>query len=129
MPLTLAPTSYFAILDRTWWGGGGGCHFPRLICPLNEIELRNTKKTERSRSSESNHIRFYYLKSHFDFPRAGQTKNAAFWNIKFLFLQITFELRKIGENAKEHRIPLVKTYRNIYILTPKGQLENLTLTT
>ena len=39
--LTLVRTCYFAILDRTW--GGGGCH-PRLVCPLIEKELRNKNK-------------------------------------------------------------------------------------
>ena len=38
LSLTLARTSYFAILDRTL--GGGGCP-PQLVCPLNEIEPCN----------------------------------------------------------------------------------------
>ena len=36
--LTLARTSYFVILDRTWGVGGGGG--PRARLPLIEIELR-----------------------------------------------------------------------------------------
>ena len=39
IPFTLARTSYFAILDRTW-----GVATPRLVCPLIEIELRNKDK-------------------------------------------------------------------------------------
>ena len=43
-PLTLARTSYFAILDRTLGGKEGGCHHPRLVYPLIELELRNKDK-------------------------------------------------------------------------------------
>ena len=39
--LTLARTSYFAILDRTW---GEWLPPPRLVCPLIKIELRNKDK-------------------------------------------------------------------------------------
>ena len=39
--LTLARTSYFAILDRTW---GVPPPPPQLVCPLIEIELRNKDK-------------------------------------------------------------------------------------
>ena len=39
--LTLARTTYFPILDRTW---GGGTPSPRLACLLIEIERRNKDK-------------------------------------------------------------------------------------
>ena len=42
------------------------------------------------------------------------------------FSQITFELREPVTKFWQHRVPLVKTRRNIYILTLKGQFQNLT---
>ena len=42
-------------------------------------------------------------------------------------LRITFELIKIEQNRKHHRVLLVETIRNIYGLTPKGQDQDLTL--
>ena len=53
-----------------------------------------------------------------------------FGKIKF-FLLINFEQRKMEKNAKHHSIPLKtlssKNHRNICILAPKGQFENLSL--
>ena len=72
--LTLARTSYYAILERTLGGG----HTPVRL-PPNRNRDSKQKQTERSRCFESNHIRFYYLRSHFDLSGAGQTKNVAFW--------------------------------------------------
>ena len=37
---SIARTCYFAILERTW-GGGGGCHPPRAVSPLLVLELRD----------------------------------------------------------------------------------------
>ena len=99
---------------------------PTARLPPNWNRASQQRQAERSRCSESNHTRFYYLRSNFDLPRAGQTKNVAFLG-RSSFWRITFELRKIEKNAKHHRIPLVKTHRNMYLLTPKGQFENLTL--
>ena len=67
--LTLACTCYFTILDRTQGEGGT----PWLVCPLIAIELLN-KDEWKVPDVESNDNRFYYLGSHFDLPRAGQTK-------------------------------------------------------
>ena len=107
-PLTLARTSYFAILHRTW---GGGYHPPARYPPYWN-RTSQQRQTERSRCFESNHTRFYYLRSHFDLSRAGQTKNAAFLR-RSSFWQIIFELRTIEKNTKRHRIPLVKAHRNM----------------
>ena len=41
-------------------------------------------------------------------------------------LRITFELIKIEQNGKHHRVPLVETIQKIYGLTPKGQGQDLT---
>ena len=59
---------------------------PRLVCPSIEIELRNKDKRKDCDVFESNHTQFYYLRSHFDPPRAGQTNDVVFWEkIKFFF--------------------------------------------
>ena len=55
---TLARTSYFAILDRTW---GGGFPPPAHLAP-NWNRALQQRQTEKSRCSEYNHTRFYYLR-------------------------------------------------------------------
>ena len=120
--LNLARTSYFAILDST---GGGGCHPPARL-PLIEIELRNRDRRKDRDLLNLTIPAFTTLDHILSLPLQAKQKNVAFLG-RSSFSQITLELRKIENNAKHHRIPLVKTHRNICILTPKGQFENLTL--
>ena len=117
--LSLARTSYSAILDRT-------CPPPtRLICPLIEIELRNKDKRKDCDVLNLSTPEFYYLSHILTFPGQVKQRMLLYWEDQ-AFLQLTFELRKIEKNAKHHRISLVKTHRKICILTSKGQFENNT---
>ena len=68
--------------------------------------------------------RFYYLRSHFELTGSRQTENVFFYNGN-VFLQIHLKVRKVEKNAKRHRIPRLKTPRNICALTPKDQFENV----
>jgi len=50
-------------------------------------------------------------------------------NDRFLgncFLQITFELKELGQNKWYHRVSLVNSVRTIYLMTLKGHFQNLT---
>ena len=96
--LTLAHTCYFVILDRTW----GWVWFPppppaRL--PLNRNKASQQRRTESLGHSESNHIRFYYLRWHFDPTRAGKPKILFFARLTFLAKKKTFERREIDKNG------------------------------
>ena len=79
--------------------GGGGLHTHSARLPPSWNRASQQIQTERLRCFESNHTRFYYIRSHFDLPRRGQTKNAAFLGRSSCW-QITFELRKIEKNTK-----------------------------
>ena len=103
----------------------GGCHHPQLVCPLIEIELRNKNK-RKFRDLLNLTISDFTTIDYFNLHRAGQTKICCSWR-KSTFLQITFEPIRIKKTPKHHRIPPVKTHRNICILTPKAQCKILTL--
>ena len=109
---------------RTHMGGGGGAN-PHAIWPVIEIELWNKDQNESLGCSESNGTRFDLFRAYLDPSRSGQRKKDSDLRI-YRFSQITFELRKIADEFKHHRVPLVKTHRNIYFLTSGGQVENLT---
>ena len=94
-PLTLASTCYFAIPDRNWREAP-----PRLVCPLIAIELRKKTRTKSSGCFESNHSWFHYLRSHFDLPSAGQTKNAPFGMINVFANNYNFWTKKVRGNRK-----------------------------
>ena len=123
-PLTLARTSYFAILERTW--GEGWLPSPQLVCPLNEIEPRNKNKRKDRDLLNLTIPDFTTLGHILTFPGQVKQKILLFLG-RSSFWRITFELRKIEKNAKHYRVSLVDTHRNMYILTPKDQFENLTL--
>ena len=107
-PLTLARTSYFAILHRTWGGGT----IPRLVIPLIEIELRNKDKRKDRDVLNLTIPDFTTLGDILTFPGQVKQKNAAFLR-RSSFWQIIFELRTIEKNTKRHRVPLVKAHRNM----------------
>ena len=98
--LTIARTSYFAILDRTLGEGGGVPGPSRLAYPLIEIEQTDGRKrteieqgqTERLRCSESKHTRFYRLRLHFDIPRGGQ--NVTCRHAGYMYMQFTSQVTK-----------------------------------
>ena len=117
--LNLARTSYFAILDST--GGGGGLPPPGSFAPI-EIELRNRDRRKDRDLLNLTIPAFTTLDHILSLPVQAKQKNVAFLG-RSSFSQITLELRKIENNAKHHRIPLVKTHRNICILTQKVNLK------
>ena len=71
----------FAILDRTW--GGGGSHLPRLVCPLIEIELRNKNKRKDRDVLNLTMPDFTTLRYILTFPGQVKHKMLFFWKIKF----------------------------------------------
>ena len=74
--LTLARTSYFAILDRT--SGGGGC-YPRIVRPLIEIELRNKDKRKDRDVLDLTIPDFTTLGHVLTFPGQVNQKMLLFW--------------------------------------------------
>ena len=74
--LTLARTSYFVILDRTW---EGGCHPSRLVCPLIEIELCNKNKEKYRDVVNLNITDFTTLGQILTFPGQVKQKMLLFW--------------------------------------------------
>ena len=63
--------------------------------------------------SGSNGTRVDLFRSYLDPSRSGQRKKDSDLRI-YCFSQITFELRKIAEKFKHHRVSLFKTHRNIH---------------
>ena len=105
--LYLIRTCYFAILARTWvWG----CHPPPFHLRPYCDRVSQQRRTESLECSESNHPRFYYLRSHFDLARKGQTKMLLFSKINVFANSFWTEE---GSKAKHHRVPRVETHRNI----------------
>ena len=73
--LTLARTSYLAILDRTWGKGST----PRLVCPVIEIELYN-KDNRKDRDVLNLTIPDFTTLGHIlTFPGQVKQKMLHFW--------------------------------------------------
>ena len=47
-------------------------------------------------------------------------------NYNVFFLHLIFKRKELEQKFARHRVPLVETHRNMYVLTPKSQGQNLT---
>ena len=116
--LTFALTYYFPILKRRW-GVPPKINFARRILLAMGQRLK-----ESLGRSESNGIQVDLFRSYIDPSRSSQIKNSNFE--MYRFWRITFELRKVPDSFKHHRVSLSKMHRNIYFVASEGQVENLT---
>ena len=112
-------TNFHAVFSEGWayWTK---MVFMGLVCPLIEIELHH-KDERKARDLLNLTIPDFTTLGHIlTYPGQGKQQNIGFWE-DWKFSRITFALRKMEQNPKHHRIPLVETHQNIAILTPKGQ--------
>ena len=87
--LTLARTCYFAILERTWGGGWGGCHPPRRFAPVG-ARASGQKPADSLGCCESNDTRFYPFRASLDLLRSSQNKKMAIYGCFVFFFVNNF---------------------------------------
>ena len=103
----------------------GGGLLPQFICSLFAIELCNKDKQNDQDVLNPTIPDFPILGQILDLPGHIKENMLLFCMIN-VFVNNFWTKKYREKNAGHHRIPLVETHRNVYILTPKGHFENLT---